>query len=186
MYITINLAFWGTILLLIYILVDLIKNKNHKILRRVIFYSFIFYLLNVIQLTTGDIIVPPQQNYSFFNVQPNPFRFIWEWFMLYQSSGFDWFFWNSVKLSFYNLIMLMPLGVYLSILYRVKGVKKVAVIALLVSITIETYQLTLGYFGLIMDRTFNTDDLILNTLGGVLGYILFEFLKEKHGKHYNN
>ena len=30
----------------------------------------------------------------------------------------NWFFWNSVRLTLYNVIMLLPLGVYLKVLFN--------------------------------------------------------------------
>lgn len=46
------------------------------------------------------------------------------------------------------------------------------------SLTIEIYQLILGYSGLIRGREFGVDDLILNTLGGAIGYLLLELLRK--------
>lgn len=88
-------------------------------------------------------------------------------------------FWNAAKLSFYNMIMLAPLGVYLPMLFKVSSVRKATRIIFLVSLTIETFQLIGGYIGLLARRTFNVDDLLLNTLGGVIGFMLFEFVKKK-------
>ena len=57
----------------------------------------------------------------------------------------------------------------------------------LTTLTIETYQAIFSYFGLVMMRTFNVDDLILNTLGGVLGYYTYKALipriRRKFGYH---
>ncbi|WP_412766334.1 VanZ family protein [Sutcliffiella cohnii] len=36
----------------------------------------------------------------------------------------------------------------------------------------------LSYFGYIFPRSFNVDDLILNTIGGVVGYFVFEQMKK--------
>jgi hypothetical protein len=107
----------GSLILTAYIIIDFIRNKFNKpkdVVRRLFSYSFIFYLLNLAQITTGGIIFPPQKD---FGVKPQliPFYFIFDWFVLYQRNGFDWFFWNSVKLSFYKFVMLIPLGIYLSL-----------------------------------------------------------------------
>ncbi|PAL08504.1 VanZ family protein [Peribacillus simplex] len=69
--------------------------------------------------------------------------------------------------------MLFPLGIYLGILYKIKRVQKVIFIVLLTSLTIEILQPILSYFGLIFNRSFDVDDLILNTLGGVLGFLVW-------------
>ncbi|MGM7681199.1 VanZ family protein [Cytobacillus sp. Hm23] len=167
----------GSLFLLFYIIVDFIMNKSKDIVRRLIFYSFVFYLLNVVQLTTGGIVFPPQKDFL-PTTQLIPFYFIGDLFSMYRTNGLDWFFWNSFKLTFFNLIMLMPLGVYMSLFYKVKRISRVFLIIFLVSLTIETIQLTFTYLGLVMGRGFNVDDLIVNTLGGVIGFVLFGLTKK--------
>ncbi|WP_242705620.1 VanZ family protein [Pontibacillus sp. ALD_SL1] len=166
----------GSILLVIYIVIDVIKNRTKNLLRRIIFYSFIFYLLNVIQLTTGGIVLPPQKDVD-PRIQVVPLHFVGDLYGMYHNNGLDWFFWNSVKLSVYNLIMLMPLGIYLSVLFRLKRFSKSFFVVLMVSLTIEISQLIFGFLGFIRGRTFNVDDLILNTLGGLLGFVVVELIK---------
>lgn len=68
--------------------------------------------------------------------------------------------------------MLMPLGVYLAFLFKVKKKTKAYLIIFLVSLAIETIQLSFTYFGWIMERGFNIDDIIINTLGGYIAFIL--------------
>jgi len=173
-----DIVFFGTIFLFIYITVDFIRMKTRNLFRRVIIYSFLFYILNVAQLTTGGIIFPVQHDLQ-PTVQLVPFYFIGDWFNLYQYNGFDWFFWNSVKLSFYNLIMLVPLGVYISLLFHIKKFSKALWAVFLGSLIIEVLQLLLGYVGIVEGREFDVDDLLLNTLGGVGGYIITEVVKKK-------
>jgi len=89
----------------------------------------------------------------------------------------DWFFFNTLKLYFFNLIILFPLGVYLALLFNIKSLRKATLIVFLVSLTIETYQIIFGYFGLVWGRSFNIDDLILNTLGGAIGFLVMLSIK---------
>ena len=166
----------GSLLLILYIIADFIRNKTRNLIRRIIFYSLVFYSLNVVQLTTGGIVIPPQKDFV-PTTQLIPFYFIGDLFSMYRSNGLDWFFWNSFKLTFFNFIMLMPLGIYLSILFRVKRISKALLIIFLISLSIETIQFTFAYLGLVMGRGFNIDDLIVNTLGGVIGFLLFELIK---------
>ena len=81
--------------------------------------------------------------------------------------------------------MLLPLGVYLAILYNIKRLKKVILIIFMTSLTIEIYQFILGYYGFVFARSFNIDDLLLNTLGGALGYIVFGWLNAAWMTHKN-
>ncbi len=156
------------------------KNKGKIILQSLIIISFIFYLLNVFNKVTGYIHLPPlsETQWSWdWNTQLIPFFFISDLINHYIDSGLGWFFWNAVKLSFYNLLLLLPLGVYLSI-FKINSISRAAIIIFAVSFVIETMQIIFSYFGLIFPRSFNIDDLILNTMGGVLGYLIFELIKK--------
>lgn len=44
MHLTINIAFFGTILILLYIVIDLIRNKGRNLLRKFIFIRLCFIL----------------------------------------------------------------------------------------------------------------------------------------------
>ncbi len=159
----------------------MLKNRKKNMLRRLVFLSFLFYAINVLQQTTGGIHVPPiaEGNYWSWrwNTQLIPFYFVGDLISHYNASGLSWFFWNAVRSSFYNVLLLFPLGVYLS-LYKIGNIKRAALFIFIVSFGIETMQILFSYFGLIFARSFNVDDLILNTVGGVLGYLFFEQLKK--------
>ncbi|WP_096153292.1 MULTISPECIES: VanZ family protein [Bacillus] len=180
-----NIAAIGILFLATYIIIDIIKNKKRNIIKRVVIYSFIVYGINVLNVTLGMLTIQPEPialNIHWY-LQLKPFLFLREWIGMYNNNGMDWFFWNSVKLSFYNFILLFPLGVYLSF-FNVKNMKKAAFIIFLVSLTIEALQLLLSYGGFLMlHRTFNVDDLILNTVGGVFGYFSFELFKNIYSKY---
>lgn len=175
----IGLGYWieitpiGILLLIGYIIVDCIRQKTSNLLRRVILYSFLFYLLFVVQYTTGGFHFPPQEHfYGTAIFQWVPFYFVSDLLQTYQLRGADWYFWDSVQITFYNLIMLLPLGVYLAVLFNIRTIKKAVLIILSVSFAIEIYQVAFSYFGLVFPRSFNVDDIILNTLGGTVGYYI--------------
>jgi glycopeptide antibiotics resistance protein len=170
---------FGVIGLAIYIIVDIIQNRLRNILRRGIMYSFIFYLIVVGHLTIGDIQFPPHIGPVI--IQLIPFKFITDWFLVGQAG--DWFFWNSVKLSFFNLIMLFPLGVYLGLLFNINKLTRSIKYVFLVSLSIETLQLILTSIGFLFRRGFNVDDLILNTLGGVIGFIIIKLVMKTVKTH---
>lgn len=173
MYSIYDVFYFGAIILLLYIIIDFSLNKTRNLLKRMIFYSFAFYMLVVFDLTIGGIVIPPLKD-NMLITQLVPLFFIKDLFSLYKFSGIDWFFWNSLKLTFFNFIMLMPLGIYLSVLFKVKERVKSILIIFLVSLGIETLQYSLTYWGLIMERGFNVDDIIVNTLGGFIAFVLCE------------
>ena len=66
-----------------------------------------------------------------------------------------------------NLVMLMPLGLYLPLLYRVWNVFVFILVSMLFSILIETLQLVTRF------RSADVDDVLLNTAGALAGYLIF-------------
>jgi glycopeptide antibiotics resistance protein len=74
-----------------------------------------------------------------------------------------------------NFIMLLPLGIYLPLLSgrlrRFSRFFAVLFICLLVSVGIELLQLITSY------RSTDIDDVILNTLGGGLGFIIYQVIR---------
>ncbi|MBU3090217.1 VanZ family protein [Clostridium gasigenes] len=72
----------------------------------------------------------------------------------------------------FNGILLMPMGIYLRYYFK-KDLKKTLLITFLVSLFFELTQLT-GLYGIYNApyRIFDLDDLILNTFGGFLGYLI--------------
>ncbi|MDR5658440.1 VanZ family protein [Serpentinicella sp. ANB-PHB4] len=169
----------GSLLLVLYIISDFFKHKKSKLLKRIVRYSFIFYLLYVVQVTTGGINIPPLREYRGISYQLVPFKFLQDWVEMYNRGGTDWFFLNSVKLSLYNLVMLLPLGIYFPVLFHIKSFKKVVLYTMLTSLTIEIYQLIFSYYGLVLLRTANIDDIILNTVGGIIGYFIYRIVLSK-------
>lgn len=73
-----------------------------------------------------------------------------------------------------NLGLLLPLGIFLPLLSRkVRTPFRVLAAAFLASLAIETMQLTFTLASPLYHRTFDVDDIMLNTLGAGLGYGLY-------------
>lgn len=78
-----------------------------------------------------------------------------------------------------NILLFLPLGIFLPCLFPAfNSIKKVAGICFLCSLSIELIQLILRQFGTY--RTVDIDDVILNTTGGILGWIIFNKLIKKY------
>ncbi|MGN1399035.1 MAG: VanZ family protein [Erysipelotrichaceae bacterium] len=71
----------------------------------------------------------------------------------------------------FNVVMFIPLGLYSRYVFKLDAKKSVAV-ALAVSLFFELTQLS-GLYGIYPGpyRTFDVDDLICNSLGGLIGYL---------------
>ena len=78
----------------------------------------------------------------------------------------------------FNMIMLLPLGLFLRILFK-KDLKRTTLIAFLVSLFFELTQLS-GLFFIYPRpyRMFDVDDLIGNTLGAVIGYLIAPYIEK--------
>lgn len=84
--------------------------------------------------------------------------------------------WNiAFRNIFGNIVLFMPLGVFISLLYKFK-LKGVIIVALFVSLIIESTQ-ALFNIGI-----FDIDDILLNILGTLSGYLIFISIKNIYDK----
>lgn len=74
-----------------------------------------------------------------------------------------------------NILVFLPFGYFASAYIKSKSVGQMALITFITSLTIELIQYRTG-------RIFDIDDIILNVLGGILGFLLYVGLKavKKH------
>ncbi|MDR5587222.1 MULTISPECIES: VanZ family protein [Clostridium] len=150
--------------------------------RTLILYSFLLYLLCTYYLIilplplTTDI--RSLQAEGTQHIQLIPFNFIIDIFKetdIVFSKPFTYI--NILKeraflQAAFNGILLTPLGIYLRYYFK-KDLKKTILITFLVSLFFELTQLS-GLYGIYNApyRLFDVDDLILNTFGGFLGYLI--------------
>lgn len=153
---------WPMVLVSIVIVVAirvcfLIKNKKHIVLyRELIMLTMIIYTLMLFQVVTNQDVVSWSSN-NFI-----PFKEMFRYKL-----GSALFFKNVLG----NLIMFLPFGFFVAYTLRPSSKKLVVLLSLLASLTIETVQLAIG-------RVFDVDDIILNTLGGFLGGLIFYFVNK--------
>ncbi len=71
-----------------------------------------------------------------------------------------------------NILMFVPTGILLPVLFkRLDKAYKVAGTGFLISLAIEILQLPFA------DRASDVDDLLMNTFGAIIGYVLFRFAR---------
>lgn len=68
-----------------------------------------------------------------------------------------------------NILLFLPYGYFAADFLKSKKASPIFILTLIVSLTIELVQLNIG-------RTFDIDDIILNTCGGIIGYFLYRLL----------
>lgn len=148
-------------------------------LRITIVYSFILYLLCIyclviLPLPTGEA----AEQLHGHNIQLIPFTFLKDMldrssFVLSRPATWVTLFTNWAFLTaLFNLFMTMPFGVYLRYYFRCSW-QKTLVLSFLLSLFFELTQLTGLYFLYPGSyRVCDVDDLITNTCGSMLGYLL--------------
>jgi glycopeptide antibiotics resistance protein len=76
-----------------------------------------------------------------------------------------------------NIALFLPLGVILPLVSeKVSSIRRVLVLALVISLAIEVMQLLSRHFGSF--RSVDIDDILLNTFGACLGYICFAVARQ--------
>lgn len=86
----------------------------------------------------------------------------------------------GIKTVIGNFIMLMPLGLFFE--YYVKDYRQRFLDVLLFSVSIETIQFIIGLLIGYNYRCIDIDDVILNTLGGVISILIVHFIVERYKK----
>ena len=76
-----------------------------------------------------------------------------------------------------NIILFIPLGIFLPLLRPKYSPKRIIVIAFLCSLSIELLQLIGRQFG--NYRTVDIDDIILNTTGSIVGFIISRWILKR-------
>jgi glycopeptide antibiotics resistance protein len=159
-----------------YFLIDFIFKKNRRTaIDYSIHYSFIFYLLCLIKFVFFPIAIyyHPELVVSSSYVQLIPFKSIAE---AINNK-------NYIQI-FGNIILLMPLSVYWTILNRrAKSFRYSLFFGFVITFTIELIQLLIDYVTHFSNKYFDVDDLILNTFGFVLGWFLAKILAKKLNEH---
>ena len=150
-----------------------VRRKQDNFLQVTVQASFFIYVFAVLQLTGYFILFKEVSSHGWWDkmhqriethdrVNLEPFKTI----DIYQTWG---------KQILGNFVMLLPLGIYLPLIY--KRLRKaynffvVLLICSLVSVGIEVLQLATSY------RSTDIDDVILNTFGGSAGFLIYQLIK---------
>ncbi|PKM52389.1 MAG: VanZ family protein [Firmicutes bacterium HGW-Firmicutes-7] len=143
-------------------------KKSARIVCGTLFFLYLFYLAYVLFLSPSfgrTLGVPREYNLSPFKTISN--------YIIYRS------YVNPKTLIINiigNIVAFMPMGFFVPILFRNKRTfLKVIIFSALVSLVVELlqYKLVVG--------SFDIDDIILNTVGGAIGYIIFNLTYKIYG-----
>ena len=157
-----SIAFVMGVVFLVYIVINIIlikKSREFNKSREFVKFMFLVYFFGVLTYTIN----PGYLGSGFGNVNYIPFV---ETLKMFNGEGTSMALHQVVG----NLIMLAPLAMFLAALYKkCNNILKIAGMTFMCSLIIEVNQFFTGRFA-------DVDDLIINTLGGVLGYLVYKLL----------
>lgn len=142
------------IIIISFYIVDSIINK-----KKIIFYkdilklSFICYILCLFYIVSFDDVDWSTSNFELFK-EISRYNF-----------GSRLFAKNVLN----NVLMFIPYGFFVNYFLQSKNIKPILFLSVIVSLTIEITQLLIG-------RVFDIDDILLNVLGAIIGYIIYKLL----------
>lgn len=186
----------SVLIFLIYLII-MLKKQTKITPRRAIWVAlFIFYLLSVVRLVWFPIDIWPREfhlmiNHGYplsiwqiMNIDLVPLRAIYH--TLPRSNEWFWIM-MSIRGIGGNFVLLFPFAVFIGLLKQERiTYKKAWLVGLLISFVIEAGQLLQNLLTSWPGRLVLVDDLILNSLGFLLGYVLIDlFLYTKAGARRN-
>ena len=133
---------------------SMIKNKEKFILYdELLKLGFLIYIISLFYVVTFQDVSWSTSNFI-------PFK------EMFRYRVFSTMFFKNV---IGNMIMFLPYGFFISYILKLDKKKIVLILSLLISITIEVTQLIIG-------RVFDVDDILLNVVGGLLGYFIYRII----------
>lgn len=153
--------------------ISLFIQKKKEIIIRISSKLFFMYLLIMI----WEVFIGPYRSYSSvrrYNLYP--FKTIFDYFMNNIQYSLHVLFINLAA----NIITFIPLGFFLSLLFkRFNTIVEVSVASILIITVAESLQFVLNV------GVFDVDDIILNTLGCIMGHAAYKFIKWIFNEEYN-
>ena len=152
---------WPMVIISVVVMISLrvsylIKNRQRFVLyKELLSLSFIIYIMCLFQVVTF------QDSVSWSSNNFIPFKEI-----LRYNMGSRLFFKNVVG----NMIMFLPYGFFISYILDSRKIKLPLFLTVIASVSIEIVQMLIG-------RVFDVDDIILNVIGGCLGFLIYYLLQ---------
>lgn len=150
------------------------KGKSFNIGDEIFTNLFVVYLFLLIGITILPVYIgglPHLQELSFIercNIHFIPFVEYFKGSILFSS---------VLRNIVGNLLLLLPFVLYLCAKYKqIRSLKASTITAFLMSLSIELIQLIMNILGLSDMRAVHVEDLILNTIGGIIAWYIFKFM----------
>ena len=141
---------WPTLVILLRVFTILNTSKKFILHEELLLLLFITYILFLFELVTSRDVYMNGTNLV-------PFR---EMFRYPVGSE------NFNRQVVGNILLFMPFGFFATYYTKIKKISSISFMSILVSLTIEVVQKYIG-------RSFDVDDIILNVVGGILGFLVY-------------
>lgn len=151
---------WPMLLLFVIVLITIrltyikVNKKKFVLYKELLSLSFIVYILLLFELVTSTDFESYSNNFI-------PFK---EMFRYHLNSKL--FYRNVIG----NILIFVPFGYFISYYCKLPKVWYNLLITFITSFSIETIQSCIG-------RSFDIDDIILNVIGGLFGYLIYVITK---------
>jgi glycopeptide antibiotics resistance protein len=153
-------------LIAIYHTLKLIKNRA-PLAKILLILTVYVYIYTVISLTIFPI--------SYFTRSSNIHKYSFGKQFMIIINPFEWIKYSKFQIIG-NVLVLMPLSFFGGFIFpKMRKLSNAVISCFLVSLLVEVIQLIMNYFYL-GNRVFDTGDLLLNTLGGLIGYFLMKLM----------
>ena len=150
-----------------------IKNKNFSFKREFILSIFFIYILLLISNTFFPFTIRSENYWSRRVINLTPALETIKMFNDAFSSGRNYLIKHAFINILGNLILLAPLSFFIALLWkRFRSFKHNILFCFIISFTIEFLQFFTDM------RTTDIDDLILNTIGSIIGFYIFKLLEK--------
>lgn len=85
---------------------------------------------------------------------------------------------ESFKQILGNILLFIPLGFFLPLVFnKLNNLKQISIVIILSSLSIEVIQLLMSIYLQFPYRYCDIDDLILNSIGGILGFFILYYTR---------
>lgn len=153
----------------LYLIFLILTKKQRTIRNLLVHFTMLVYILIVLSITVIPLpnVLHPKNEQFLQSVNLLPFRDIIHGYAFAKQE------------ALFNIFMMIPFG-FLFPLITKKNLLQTVLITFSFSLTIETIQLLTVLFDRVNARTFDITDLITNTTGGLIGYIIFKIFHKKY------
>lgn len=138
------------LIVLIFILTNVFCLQKQRNIQDLIFVFFGIYLFCLCYIVTSKQIGYLDSNFTFFR----------------EICRYEVYSKLFIKNVIGNILLFIPLGMFLTYKFETKKIYHIFFLTLYFSFFIEVIQLLIG-------RVFDVDDILLNVVGGLIGYCIY-------------